>query len=130
MNPNPDRHRIRLVAAWQRALVGRDDVVDHPAAERVNLPDQVSARQATYTRQFNLPTNLGPNQDVFLCIDASVGEITEIDLNGTTLDSDEPFPLQLSVKGSLEPFNCLRITVASDEQIVGLDGSIRLEIAG
>lgn len=128
-------HRIRLVAAWQRTLVDAEGSTENDVRQtgrdgtKVHLPDQVNSPKAIYRRRFNQPTHLGPNQSVRLCIDSCVGELTQVELNSKIFEPLPAFPIAIEITGELESFNLLTLTVRCTDDLVGLDGSIRLEIA-
>jgi hypothetical protein len=89
------------------------------------------AGQIRYTRRFNLPTNLGPGERVWL-VCQGLDEAAALALNGRglgTLGGCSP-PGRFDITEWLEPHNVLAIDCAADSATSAdaFPGEVRLEI--
>jgi hypothetical protein len=126
-------HTIRLRDPWQiSALPSTGD----GSSRETNVPGDWSDTlgtdyrgQARYVRRFGLPTNLDPDERVFLVVGEVVEQAT-IMLNGSQLGR------QLHAEGErryemtplLQPRNELVIFVEARQALGGILGEVKLEI--
>ncbi len=147
-----DFHSIRLQGPWQATVeecFDSDSVNSKLATDlepkRLKIPgdwkDWLGADfrgRVRFVRPFNLPTNLEPDQAVWLVVESVAGSGL-MELNGSRLGQWDPGdpPFRTDVRHLLKPSNQLVVVVesiadtGSGSPILagGLTGSIRLEIA-
>lgn len=128
-------HAIRLRGPWQ--IEPLDDRSPAPPVE-IAVPGDWSAAlgenfrgPARYTRRFGLPTNLSPQERVFLVIERVHGQAT-IELNGQLLGTQTGVDelRKYEVTSLLQLRNSLQIVIAvpADQTGPGALGEVRLEI--
>jgi hypothetical protein len=157
----PTPHIIRLRAPWQLQTLVRyvplasgefqEDSVDLPSTAKADVPGDWTELlgadflgRVRYTRSFNCPTNLDPNERVWLVCDGVDGA-ADFSLNGTSIFTVAG-PNQAgscNVTTHLRPHNLLSVEVSllppSHAQHVpratsragrggGITGEVRLEI--
>ncbi len=128
-------HAIRLRGPWQIVrLDGLDLGVPVETAVPGDWSDALGANfrgRACYSRRFGLPTNLSPQERVFLVVERVLGQAT-IELNDQSLGAHTTAegPLKYEVTPLLQLRNSLRIVieVAADQDGPGELGEVRLEI--
>jgi beta-galactosidase/beta-glucuronidase len=154
-------HVIRLRGPWDLEPLARDvptggggyrrEVGDLPAGGRVQVPGDWQASLGAhfvgcvrYTRRFNCPTNLGPDERVWLAFDG-VDYQSQVTLNAQALGAVQGYgsPSRIEITSLLEPRNVLALDISlpaivfNDEQLRpgragqagGLIGEVRLEIS-
>jgi len=128
-------HRIRLRGPWEVTALEAPSGYALTGPTRMHCPcswrdggwPSFSGR-ARHTRRFGRPTNLNPQERVWLVIDACNGELT-IELNGTPVGAATAgVALATDVTEQLLPRNELQIDVAGKDDRCGLTGEVRLEI--
>ncbi len=140
-------HTIRLHGPWTARVLSCQNGGDPAASEsRHHIPSDwddwlgVSFRgRVEYRRRFGLPTQLEPDQDIWLVFEAVDFEasfaLNEIEL-GTMRLGDDPFRVEIS--SQLQQSNHLKVVIDLPLEVDrgernsvagGLIGSVRLEIA-
>jgi hypothetical protein len=139
-------HTIRLRGPWQiepvsefvRASKGEllEGPSDLPPAGETNVPGDWGAAlgntfrgRARFIRRFGLPTNLEPQERVFLVMGPLL-EQGSVELNGVALGRQSLIDGQqrYDVTSLLKPRNELVICVESREDTGGIRGEVKLEI--
>lgn len=140
-------HTIRLHGPWAAKVLDSQDRCDAAAVEiRHSVPSDwkdwlgVSFRgRVEYRRRFGLPTQLEPDQDVWLVFEAVDFEasfaLNEIELGTMRLGAD---PFRVEISSQLQQSNHLKVVIDLPLEVDrgernsvagGLIGSVRLEIA-
>ena len=157
----PEPHIIRLRGPWEfeplARFVGgggqiREETFGLPPAGRVRAPcdwggllGQDFAGRVRYARPFNCPTNLAPEERVWLAIDG-VDARADVALNGQPIGEAHGYQATacFDITAALEPHNLLTIEVCMPSESLkdetcrpgrtgmggGLIGEVRLEIRG
>lgn len=129
-------HIIRLRGPWQIvALEAESDETTTAAVTAVVPGDWAAALGADYhgrarlTRRFGSPTNLAPEEKVFLVVGAADCQ-AKVVLNGELLGEQDSSTgeCRYDITRLLRPRNELRITLASRPDQPGKIGEVRLEI--
>ncbi len=111
-------HIIRLRGPWEKQVDGRGEVI------RVDVPDietptlavaEAGDRRASilYSRNFNLPSGLDPQDRVRLNIAAWLGRLRSVRLNGRTLAIGDA-PLRIDLTDRLQRHNSIRLELHAD----------------
>lgn len=133
--PSTSLHRIRLKGPWEFEWLGGPPIAA-PATGRVTMPADwetlfgATAGRAVFRRRFHCPTNLEPDDRVWLVFDGVGGEGT-VAINGEfvgRLQTSEQ-PQRLDVADRLQPFNEATVELAFDPAADANPGGLYAPVA-
>ena len=137
-------HRIHLKGPWEYEFVAvprSDGGVSRDASAAVSKSGRVTmpadwrslfgslAGRATFRRRFHKPTNLDPEERVWIAFDGLNGH-ANVQLNGQDLGTlSGTSSGRLDVTGALQPFNELTVELDYDDRRDGSPGGLYAPVA-
>jgi beta-galactosidase/beta-glucuronidase len=128
-------HRIHLKGPWDYEWVG-DPLSDAAESGRVTMPADWASLfgpaggRARFRRRFHSPTNLEPEDRVWLVFDGVGGHGTVVlndEIIGRLRSSDEPQRLDVATR--LRPFNAVLVELEFDPAVAANAGGLYAPIA-
>jgi len=129
-------HRINLKGPWEFEWTGPPDTENPPTPRsgRITMPCDWQTLfgeipgAAIFRRRFHKPTNLGPDERVWLEFQG-IGGNAAVALNGTPLGSlNNTTTGRLEMTAALQPFNELTVTLEYAPQRDGTPGGLHAPV--